>query len=239
MATSAAYIDLDEGAAPATPASGKVRVYAKTDGSAYQKDDAGTETGLAGGGGGGIATDSLWDAAGDMVQGTGANTSARLALGAAGTVLRSTGSTNAYAFPPGHEFDYVAFTSPVSITATTEGTANTVVTGTSVAYDGSTVIIVEFYAPNGQPDTTATGASLNCVLLDGATVIAGWFPRIRTPAAVSSLQVPLIAKIRLTPSAASHQYIVKAYVSGGTGGVNAGAGGAGTYPAGYIRVTKA
>ena len=47
MATSAAYIDLDEGAAPATPATGKVRVYAKTDGSAYQKDDAGTETGLA------------------------------------------------------------------------------------------------------------------------------------------------------------------------------------------------
>ena len=51
MATSAAYIDLDEGAAPATPAAGKVRVYAKTDGSAYQKDDAGTETGLATAGG--------------------------------------------------------------------------------------------------------------------------------------------------------------------------------------------
>lgn len=52
MATSAAYIDLDEGAAPSTPAAGKVRVYAKTDGSTYQKDDAGTETGLAGGGSG-------------------------------------------------------------------------------------------------------------------------------------------------------------------------------------------
>lgn len=47
MATSAAWIDLDEAAAPATPATGKVRIYAKTDGSAYQKDDAGTETGLA------------------------------------------------------------------------------------------------------------------------------------------------------------------------------------------------
>lgn len=52
MATTAAYIDLGEGAAPATPGAGKVRIYAKTDGSAYQKDDAGTETGLAGGGGG-------------------------------------------------------------------------------------------------------------------------------------------------------------------------------------------
>lgn len=44
----------EEGAAPATPASGEVVLYAKTDGSLYQKDDAGTETGLAGGGGGGI-----------------------------------------------------------------------------------------------------------------------------------------------------------------------------------------
>jgi hypothetical protein len=56
MATSAAYIDLTEGSAPATPAAGKVRIYAKADGSAYQKDDAGTETGLAGGGGGSALT---------------------------------------------------------------------------------------------------------------------------------------------------------------------------------------
>jgi hypothetical protein len=84
MATSAAYIDLDEGAAPATPATGKVRVYAKTDGSAYQKDDAGTETGLAGGGGGAVATDAIWDAAGDLAVGTGANTAAKIAIGAAG-----------------------------------------------------------------------------------------------------------------------------------------------------------
>jgi hypothetical protein len=52
MATSAAYIDLDEGAAPATPDAGKRRVYAKTDG-VYEKDDAGTEAGPIGSGGGG------------------------------------------------------------------------------------------------------------------------------------------------------------------------------------------
>lgn len=47
-------LTFEEGAAPATPASGEVVLYAKTDGSLYQKDDAGTETGLAGGGGSGI-----------------------------------------------------------------------------------------------------------------------------------------------------------------------------------------
>lgn len=52
MATSAAFIDLDEGAAPATPAAGKVRIYAKTDGSTYQKDDTGSESALPGSGGG-------------------------------------------------------------------------------------------------------------------------------------------------------------------------------------------
>jgi hypothetical protein len=40
------YVDLPEGAAPSTPASGFVRVYAKSDGSTYQKDDAGNESGL-------------------------------------------------------------------------------------------------------------------------------------------------------------------------------------------------
>jgi hypothetical protein len=37
---------------------------------------------------GSVATDAIWDAAGDLVQGTGANTAARLALGTALQVLR-------------------------------------------------------------------------------------------------------------------------------------------------------
>jgi hypothetical protein len=41
-------ITLTEASAPATPASGLVAVYAKTDGKVYRKDDAGTEAELAG-----------------------------------------------------------------------------------------------------------------------------------------------------------------------------------------------
>lgn len=47
---------LAEGAAPATPSSGQVKVYAKADGLVYSKDDAGTETPLGGGGSGQAAT---------------------------------------------------------------------------------------------------------------------------------------------------------------------------------------
>jgi len=41
-------LELNETAAPSTPATGKVVLYAKTDGIFYQKDDTGTETSLAG-----------------------------------------------------------------------------------------------------------------------------------------------------------------------------------------------
>jgi len=53
-----------EAAAPATPSSGKVVLYAKTDGLLYSKDDAGVETQVSGGAGGGSGGET-WDAAFD------------------------------------------------------------------------------------------------------------------------------------------------------------------------------
>lgn len=45
------HLEVTEIAAPSTPSTGKVAVYAKTDGKLYIKDDAGTETDLTSGGG--------------------------------------------------------------------------------------------------------------------------------------------------------------------------------------------
>lgn len=45
----AGFIDFEEVAAPSTPASGYTRVYAKSDGKLYRKDDGGTEAELGGG----------------------------------------------------------------------------------------------------------------------------------------------------------------------------------------------
>lgn len=50
---------------------------------------------------GAMATDVLWDAAGDLAVGTGANTGAKLALGASGKVPQSNGSTLVYSAPTG------------------------------------------------------------------------------------------------------------------------------------------
>lgn len=65
-----------EGSAPSTPTSGRVAMYAKTDGRLYSMDDAGTETELGGGGGGAV----------DSVNGqTGVVTLDAEDVGAAGT----------------------------------------------------------------------------------------------------------------------------------------------------------
>jgi hypothetical protein len=63
------YFDATEAAAPGTPAAGKVRLYAKSDGLLYSKDDAGVET-VVTGGGGGSATDPTIPSGGTLYDGT-------------------------------------------------------------------------------------------------------------------------------------------------------------------------
>lgn len=87
MATEAQKITYAEVAAPSTPAASKVVTYAKADGLMYSKDDAGVETLMSSGGSGSVATDAIWDAAGDLAVGTGANTAAKLTIGNAGALL--------------------------------------------------------------------------------------------------------------------------------------------------------
>lgn len=52
------FMDLNEEAAPASPSSGSLRVYAKTDGKIYKKDSSGLETEIGAGGGGGVSSGS-------------------------------------------------------------------------------------------------------------------------------------------------------------------------------------
>lgn len=137
---------------------------------------------------------------------------------------------------PGYELDYVPFTAPVSITATTEAGANTVVTGSSIAYDGSTVVLIEFYAPFGVTQPTAA-AQLFVDLWDGATDL-GHLALLRTPTSATGFDAPIYVARRLTPSNASHSYVIKAWTSSGTGSVNAGVGGVAATLPGFIRITR-
>lgn len=132
---------------------------------------------------------------------------------------------------PGSELDYVQITSNVSVTATTEGTANAVVTGNAVVYDGFTTILIDAYIALANPSGSS---SLVFILTDGGSAI-GELGTINTSAGI---YMPLQMSRRLTPTAASHTYGVEAYTGAGTATVFAGAGGAGAKLPCFIRITK-
>lgn len=67
----------------------------------YRAGPGGVHGGSGGAGSGDVATDAIWDAAGDLVVGTGANTAARLAAGTNGHVLTLAAGTPAWQPPSG------------------------------------------------------------------------------------------------------------------------------------------
>jgi hypothetical protein len=139
-----------------------------------------------------------------------------------------------YALASGHEFDYVEKTSQTSVTATTEATANTIVTGSAVTYDGATVVVIEFFAPYLQ---MAVADNFRLWLYDGSSSIGQLC--VFTNNATATIRVPVTVSRRLTPSAAAHTYSIRGSVGSGTGVVDAGAGGTATSFPAYIRITKA
>lgn len=229
----------EQGSTPTTPATGFWRLYTKSDG-LYIVDDAGATTGpfISSAGSGIPAT--IFDAKGDIIAASAADTAARVAVGANGAVLEAASGASAgvqWDYPPGYEYDYAEFTSIVTPTATSEATANTVVTGNAVSYDGSTVVFIEFFCPFANPDSNAAGRDLTLVLYDGSSSI-GKLSYEQTQANSQAYYFTPRLGRRLTPSAASHTYSIRAYVSAGTGQVGAGAGGSGNNVPGFIRITK-
>src|SRR5688500_9585204 len=148
---------LTEAAAPAAPAAGQVKLYAKADGLLYSKDDAGAETALGGGGSGDVATDAIWDAKGDLAGGTGANTAAKLTVGANGTVLtadsgEATGLKWAAA-AGGSDWD-ATVTKSADQTVTNDATLTADTDLTFAAVSGK-VYAVEFFIVYSGNDTSA------------------------------------------------------------------------------------
>lgn len=132
------------------------------------------------------------------------------------------------------EIDYTAFTGNVSVTATTEATANSIVSASAHTFSGSQVVLIEFFAPYATPDNGAAGRQLLLYLYEGSSSI-GLLGQIQTPAAASA-RAPLRLARRITPGAGSKTYSIRAAVSAGTGTVFAGAGGNAAVMPGFIRI---
>lgn len=63
------------------------RLFLGEDGLLHVKDSSGTVTSPYTGGSGSVATDTIWDAKGDLAGGTGADAASRLAVGSNGAIL--------------------------------------------------------------------------------------------------------------------------------------------------------
>lgn len=234
--------DFEEVSAPATPASGTVRLYAKSDGKLYIKDDAGTETDISTSAAGSVATDAIWDAAGDLAVGSGANAAAKLSLGATdGMVLGRVSSALAYALPIGYTWDRATYTGgSLSITGTAEGSETTVITGGTFTADGS-ALWVEVSLPRIDLTPGAAARFCHIMLYEQASLIGrlGTVQSTFVSGVGSSQQFH--HKWYLTPSAGSRQYIVKAYKTnaGDSVAIIGGSGGSGGTSPAVLHVYKA
>lgn len=185
----------------------------------------------------GIAA-SLADNAGDLLVASANDTWAKLATPTVnGQALQRVAGSVAWALPPGHEFDYVEKTSDTSITATAEASANAIVTGNAVTYDGSTPILIEFFC--NYVGQAAADTSFQVFLYDGTSI--GRLALVTNPTATGytgNFRTQIKATRRLTPTAGAHTYSVRATTSSGTATVGGGAGGSGNQMPAYIRQTK-
>lgn len=157
----------------------------------------------------------------------------KLADPTTGKVIGSASNAAAAVFPPGYTLAYVEFTSTVSPTATTEATANSVVSAGSVTYDGAAVD-VEFFSPQV---TNPASNTMTIILHDGTNAIG----RLTTLSfsGANQAQAGCVLRRRFTPAAGAKTYSIRAFVTAGTGIIEGGAGGAATFLPGYVKITKA
>lgn len=129
------------------------------------------------------------------------------------------------------EVAYAEFTSPVSVTATTEATANQLVSSGAIVYE-AVPHLIEFGAAQCQG---VDGVVTSFVLFDGSTALG----RVGNWSGAAGIRPLALIPRRLTPSAGSHTYRLCAHQNvAGTTTVTVGAGGAGTAMPGFIRITR-
>jgi hypothetical protein len=204
----------EQGSTPTTPAASHQRLFIRTsDHTLCYVNSSGTVTQVKGSAGG-VATDAIWTTSGKVAVATGSATATEQ-------------------WPPAHEFDYAQFTADVTISATSEGAANTVIAGNSVTYDGSPVL-VQFFSPRVDLGVAAT------LVLDlyMDSTIQGRMNVLTAPTALS-LIVVANGFMRVTPSNAAHTFTVKGWRATANCTVGGAAGGTGAHIPGFVRVTKA
>lgn len=146
----------------------------------------------------------------------------------------ATGPTGPANTGGGAPLAYTEFTATVTVSAVTEAGANTVVTAGAITATGVDPIMVEFYSP-AVVMPGSLSAQVILVLYDGAASI-GVIGQSLNPSGSGAGYNPVLVRRKLTPSAGSHTYSIRAYAVSPNGEVRAGVGGLGIYQPGYIKI---
>ncbi len=138
----------------------------------------------------------------------------------------------------GGEINYTEITASVTVNATTEAGANTIITTPTIAFDGSPVY-VEFWSPYVQT-AGATGAAVDVFLVLDSIVQGRLFYLVNPGGPTQQLYATAHGRRRLAVAAGNHTLTVKALRTFGDGLVVAGGSGPGpaNTPA-FLRITRA
>ena len=135
------------------------------------------------------------------------------------------------------ELGYGQTTSNTTINNATAGTGTEVIAPVTVVCDGSP-ILVEFFSPEARPSTTANDEMNISLFEDSSEKIRSWGRNYNGAGGFNNK--PAYLSVRLTPSAGSHTYGVKAYVTDAAraGSVGGGTGTSTTSAPCFLRVSK-
>lgn len=142
-------------------------------------------------------------------------------------------------FPPDNssrEVVYTEKTSSTNITATTEGTATTIITASAFNADGSSAYVIEFFCEFLQLAAASNTTKL-WLYQDGSSIGQIGTHRFGSVPDVDGWSV-FVAR-RLIPSSGSRTYSIRGSVDSGTAIATAGAGGSGAFMPAFIRITRA
>lgn len=184
-------------------------------------------TGLAAGSGAG---DSLRY---EQVIGSNVLAVGNLVAGTAGQVLGGTGPS--YALPPGYEIGYDQITAGVTVTSTTEATPTTLISCAAHTFDGGAVLLTVYFPFVAM--NTASSDTLVITLFESTTEITR-LATVNNPNTTNTIDMPVCAQFRFTPTAAAHTYTIAAHKSGGTASVGAGSGSGAASPPAFARFVK-
>jgi hypothetical protein len=208
-----------------------------TDGVIYQSSGSAWGTWLAAPAAG--ISPGIVDAKGDLIAASAADTVGRLPVGSNGQVLTADSAQTLgvkWATPSAGggvtELAYATRTSDVLISGTSVSSPTDCVSTAATTYAATPTRIDVFAVA---VELTSSGIVVFVDLWDDTTNL-GRIGQVQSGS--NNLDAPFYACVFVTPTAGSHTYKVRAWKSGGTAAIRAGAFGSGNFAPMFIRVTS-